>query len=106
MSERHDPHGTGVAAADGDGHAADADRDRVAAEGAQMQGLDGNTLVKAEMPEAICFVGIKQLPVDREDARLGPELEPVERDCESFGRDRRRHLRLIINNGGGLPEGL
>jgi hypothetical protein len=106
MSERHDPHGTGVAAADGDGHAADADRDRVAAEGAQMQGLDGNTLVKAEMPEAASFGMVERIPVNGEDARLGPELEPVERDCETFGRDRRRHLRLIINNGGGLPEGL
>ena len=63
-----DAHGAGVTAADRDGHAADADRERIAAERAEVKRLDDDALVEAEMPQARGFALLERVPVDRCDA--------------------------------------
>ena len=65
----------GVPAADRDGHAADADGDRIAAERPEVQRLDGDALVEAEMPQAAGFALVERGPVDRRDARARPDCE-------------------------------
>ena len=52
----------GMPAADGDGHAADADRDRIAAERTEVQRLDGDALIEAEMPQAAGLALVERRP--------------------------------------------
>ena len=68
-------------AADGNGHAANADRDGVAAERTEVQRLDGDPLIEAEVPQAAGLALVQAIPSDRRDARLGPDLQLVERDA-------------------------
>jgi hypothetical protein len=91
-------HGAGVGAANGDGHAADSDGQRVAAEGAEVKRFYGHAFVETELAKAAGRSLFKRRPVDGFDVRAPAELERIERDRKGMGRLRRVHLRLIINN--------
>jgi hypothetical protein len=60
-----------MAAADGDSHAADANRDGVAAEGAEVQRLDGYALIEAEMPESAGLAFAERSPIDGRNPGTG-----------------------------------
>ena len=78
-----------MGAADGDGHPADPDRERIAPERAEVQRLDRNALVEAEVAQATGLAFLERGPVDRRDSRAGAELQLVERGdrAVSFASD-------------------
>ena len=57
-----DAHRAGVLAADRDGHPADADRDRVAAERPQVQRLDRDAFIEAEIPAGAALRQLRARP--------------------------------------------
>ena len=65
-------------APDRDGHPADPDRDRIAAERAEVQRFDRDAFVETEMAQAAGFGLVEDRPVDAEDTRLGSDGERVE----------------------------
>ena len=67
-----------MGAADRDGHPPDANGERVAAERPEVERLDRNPLVKAELAQTPRFAFAKRSPIDRRDVRAGAELEIVE----------------------------
>jgi hypothetical protein len=83
--------GAGVGAADGDGHPAYADGERVAAERTEMHGLNRHALVEAELAQAAGLSFFQRRPIDRVDPRTPAELERIERERELAGWCRRRH---------------
>ena len=95
--ERGDADRAGVLAPDRDGHPADADRDRIAAERPEVQRLDGNALIEAEMPQPAGFALVERVPVDRRDARLASRAAAGRGRARPDGRARSL-LRLIIIN--------
>ena len=76
--DRRDADGAGVRAADGDGHPADADRERIAAERAEMKRLDRDTLVETEVAQAAGFAFLERGPIDRRDVRAGADRQIVQ----------------------------
>ena len=67
-----------MAAADRDGHPPDADRERIAPERAEVERLDRDAGVEAEVTQAARFAGLERVPVDRRDLRARADLEVVE----------------------------
>jgi hypothetical protein len=61
-------------------HSAHANRDRVAAERPQVQRLNSDALIEAEMLEAAGLSLIQPLPIDRRNARLGADRQAIEGD--------------------------
>ena len=53
-----------MTAADGDGHPADADCERIAAERAEVERLDVNAFVETEMAKARRLALLQRIPVD------------------------------------------
>ena len=78
MDERNDAYRARMPAPDRHGHSADTDRDRVAAEGAEVQRLDRNALIEAEIFQAAGFAVVERVPVDLRNERLRPKLKLVE----------------------------
>ena len=66
-----------MAAANGDGHPADPNRDRIAAERAEVHRLDGYAFVEAEVPQAAGFAVFEAGPIDRQHARPSPDRQLV-----------------------------
>jgi hypothetical protein len=83
-AERDDADGDGVLSPDRDCHAPDANRNRVAAERAEMHWLNRDAFIEAEILKAASFAFLQPFPLNRGDARFGPNLQLVEAD----------HLRL------------
>ena len=100
--EREDPDRAGVLAPDRDRHPADPDGDRIAAERPEVQRLDHDALVEAEMPQAAGFGLVERGPVDRQ--RRAPSSRPASWSrLRSFQAGRARSLlRLIIINRSGI----
>ena len=69
-----------------------ADRQRIAAEWPQMERLDHDPLVEAEVAKTDRLAFSQRGPVDRRDSRAAAQSQLVERD------DRAGHLQSIINN--------
>jgi len=67
-----------VPAPDRDGHPPDPNRDRIAAERAKVQRLDGDAFVKPEMPEAARVRLVERGSIDRADARTRSNREAIE----------------------------
>jgi len=80
LGQRDDADGSGMAAANGDGHAADPKRDRVATKWPEVQRFDGHALVEAEMAKPASFTLIERFPVDRQDARSRADCKLVQWD--------------------------
>ena len=47
---------------------------------AEVQRLDRDALIETEVAQAASLALIQPVPADRADARLGPDLELIERD--------------------------
>jgi hypothetical protein len=74
VAERDDANGDGMLAPNGDRHAADANRNRVAAEWAEVKRLNRHAFVKAEMLKAASLAFVESVPINRGDARLRSDL--------------------------------
>ena len=85
----NDAHRFGVRPADRDGHAPDADGDRIAAQRTAVQRFNRNALVKPEMLESRRFCLLKTIPINGSDHRPRPKGELVE--TQALGMERRIH---------------
>ncbi len=69
----------GLGPADRDRHPADAHRQRIAAERAEVQRLDRDAFVEAELAQAAGLAFAERCPVDRRNPRARAQLQLVER---------------------------
>ena len=84
-----DADGAGMGAADRDGHPADPDRERIAAERAEVERLDRDAFVEAEVAQAAGLAcRSSERPVDRRDARAA---------CRSRSSSREGRRRVICD---------